>query len=182
MCSTRVLVSTVESLLHPKALQELCSEAGVLEYMLCDDDTNTQKFEFDMSRNDDDGTQLPGRDVEEFTVYTNAGNRPPAPEGTVEEKATLTLSRIDERLLDPRPPYVLDGLLRRSCLAVVTGLGRNSQPDVVEWLVKEGYIELVMMNGEQWLRRTEPDSSKSAKPVGKMNCSESDKPIGEEDG
>ena len=134
------------------------------------------------SRNDDDGTQLPGRDVEEFTVYTNAGNRPPAPEGTVEEKAKLTLSRIEERLPGPQPPYVLDGLLRRTCLAVVTGLGRKSQPDVVKLLVIQGNIELVMIDGEQWLRRTEPDGSKSDKPVGEVDGSKSDKPVGEEDG
>ena len=127
------------------------------------------------SRNDDDGTQLAGRDVEEFTVYTNAGNRPPAPEGTVEEKAKLTLSRIDERLPGPQPPYVLDGLLRRSCLAVVTGLGRKSQPAVLKWLVPEGYIELVMRNNEQWLRRTE-------KLFAESDGSKSDKPVGEEDG
>ena len=126
------------------------------------------------SRNDDDGTQLAGRDVEEFTVYTNAGNRPPVPEGTDEEKAKLTLSRIDERLLDPQPPYVEDGLLRRTCLAVVTGLGRKSQPDVVKLLVIQGYIELVMINGEQWLRRTE-------KLFDESDGSESDKPVGEED-
>ena len=95
-------------------------------------------------------------------MYTNAGDRPPAPEGTTKQKAKKTLSRIDDRLPGLEPPVAVDGLLRRSFLAKVTGLGRNSQPAVLKWLVKYGNIELVMMNGEQWLRRTEKLFDESA--------------------
>ena len=48
ICSTRVLVSTVGSLLRQSALREVGSEAGVLSFALCDEATRTQKFEFDM--------------------------------------------------------------------------------------------------------------------------------------
>ena len=48
ICSTRVLVSTVGSLLRQSARREVCSEAGVLSFVLGDEGTRTLKFEFDM--------------------------------------------------------------------------------------------------------------------------------------
>ena len=110
-------------------------------------------------------------------MYTNAGDRPRAPEGTTKEKAQVSLSRIDDKLRDWQDtPFVVNGLLRRSCVAKATGLGRRgkSQKEVLEWLVKKGFIQLVMMDNEQWLRRTE-------KLFDESDGSESDKPVGEED-
>ena len=48
ICSSRVLVSTVGSLLRQSALREVGSEAGVLSFLLSDEGTRTTKFEFDM--------------------------------------------------------------------------------------------------------------------------------------
>ena len=46
--STRVLVSTVGSLLRQSAMREIGSDAGVLGFALCDEGTRTLKFEIDM--------------------------------------------------------------------------------------------------------------------------------------
>ena len=46
ICSTRVLVSTVGSLLRESALREVGNAAGVFSFVLCGEATHTQKFFF----------------------------------------------------------------------------------------------------------------------------------------
>ena len=112
-----------------------------------------------------------------FLIVSNAAGRPPAPTGTIVEKAQVALDRIDACLPCLQAPAVVDGLLRRSFVAGVTGLGRRtkSQTLVLNWLVDNNKIEIAHIRGEQWLRRLRQeeggDGDGSAKDAGRAGGS-----------
>ena len=81
------------------------------------------------------------------------GPRPAPLLGTTEQTAEEFVRRVDGTMAHLAEPVIVNGLLRCHFLAHVTGLGRNSQAAVLEYLAAQGAIELITKDGEQWLSR-----------------------------
>ena len=98
------------------------------------------------------GVSSPGRAVA-AAFTSNMGPRPAPLLGTTEQTAEEFARRVDGAMAHLAEPVIVNGLLRRHFLASVTGLGRESQAAVLEYLAAQGAIELITKDGEQWLSR-----------------------------